>query len=142
MEEIIRVNEQFYILASSSPADELRRVLKHGDSFAVFDHFGNIRPAGLGEQGLYHEGTRHLSQLELRIENRRPLLLSSTVREDNALLVVSVTNPDFHQDGDGFVEYSRRSTQGLGNQGWKDSYDSVFHADGTLADAPIALCEV
>src|SRR5262249_4181672 len=36
----------------------------------------------------------------------------------------------------------RRSTQGLGNQGWKDSFDSVFHADGRLADAPIALCEV
>jgi glycogen debranching enzyme len=99
MEDIIRVNDQFYILASSSPADELRRVLKQGDTFAVFDHFGNIRPVGLGEQGLYHEGTRHLSRLELLIDNRRPLLLSSTVREDNALVVVSVTNPDFHHDG-------------------------------------------
>jgi glycogen debranching enzyme len=98
MEEIIRVNEQFYILASSSPADELRRVLKHGDTFALFDHFGNIRPVGLGEHGLFHEGTRHLSRLELLLDNRRPLLLSSTVREDNALVVVSVTNPDFHQD--------------------------------------------
>jgi glycogen debranching enzyme len=45
-------------------------------------------------------------------------------------------------DGDGFVEYSRRSKDGLVQQGWKDSNDSVFHADGRLADGPIALCEV
>jgi glycogen debranching enzyme len=45
-------------------------------------------------------------------------------------------------DGDGFVEYERRSSKGLIQQGWKDSSDSVFHADGTLAEPPIALCEV
>jgi glycogen debranching enzyme len=46
------------------------------------------------------------------------------------------------RDGDGFVEYSRHSSSGLTNQGWKDSHDSIFHADGTLAKPPIALCEV
>ena len=46
------------------------------------------------------------------------------------------------RDGDGFVEYYRQTKEGLANQGWKDSYDSVFHADGTLAEGPIALCEV
>jgi glycogen debranching enzyme len=45
-------------------------------------------------------------------------------------------------DGDGFVEYARRSDEGLVQQGWKDSHDSVFHSDGRLAEAPIALCEV
>jgi glycogen debranching enzyme len=45
-------------------------------------------------------------------------------------------------DGDGFLEYDRKSLNGLINQGWKDSSDSVFHADGRLADAPIALAEV
>ena len=45
-------------------------------------------------------------------------------------------------DGDGFVEYARQSPNGLVHQGWKDSHDSVFHADGRLADGPIALCEV
>ena len=45
-------------------------------------------------------------------------------------------------DGDGFVEYARKSGRGLYNQGWKDSHDSIFHADGRLAEAPIALCEV
>jgi glycogen debranching enzyme len=44
-------------------------------------------------------------------------------------------------DRDGFVEYSTESL-GLKQQGWKDSFDSVFHADGTLAKGPIALCEV
>ncbi|MCQ8242112.1 glycogen debranching N-terminal domain-containing protein [Rhizosaccharibacter radicis] len=46
------------------------------------------------------------------------------------------------RDGDGLVEYGRRNHEGLANQGWKDSFDSVFHADGALAEGPIALCEV
>jgi glycogen debranching enzyme len=45
-------------------------------------------------------------------------------------------------DQDGFVEYQRASEQGLANQGWKDSYDAVFHADGRLAEGYIALAEV
>jgi glycogen debranching enzyme len=45
-------------------------------------------------------------------------------------------------DGDGFVEYRSRSKRGLRNQGWKDSWDSVVHADGRLAEPPIALVEV
>jgi glycogen debranching enzyme len=46
------------------------------------------------------------------------------------------------RDGDGFVEYARRNDQGLVNQGWKDSWDGINFADGRLAEAPIALCEV
>jgi glycogen debranching enzyme len=45
-------------------------------------------------------------------------------------------------DGDGFVEYSRASLKGLANQGWKDSHDAIFHANGDLAEGPIALIEV
>ena len=45
-------------------------------------------------------------------------------------------------DGDGFVEYARKTASGLVNQGWKDSYNSIFHANGALATGPIALCEV
>ena len=45
-------------------------------------------------------------------------------------------------DGDGFIEYARASETGLANQGWKDSHDAVFHADGSLAQGPIALVEV
>ncbi|MCE0534215.1 hypothetical protein LWF15_01710 [Kineosporia rhizophila] len=45
-------------------------------------------------------------------------------------------------DGDGFLEYLDRSGHGLANQGWKDSPDSVRFADGTIAEGPVALCEV
>jgi glycogen debranching enzyme len=45
-------------------------------------------------------------------------------------------------DKDGFVEYQRASEQGLANQGWKDSFDAIFHADGQLAEGYIALAEV
>lgn len=45
-------------------------------------------------------------------------------------------------DGDGFIEYKRASAQGLANQGWKDSHDAIFHADGRLAEGAIALAEV
>jgi glycogen debranching enzyme len=45
-------------------------------------------------------------------------------------------------DGDGFVEYERSSRGGLRNQGWKDSDNAIFHADGTSPDGPVALCEV
>jgi glycogen debranching enzyme len=45
-------------------------------------------------------------------------------------------------DGDGFVEYGRKTESGLVNQGWKDSHDSIFHADGELCAGPIALAEV
>jgi glycogen debranching enzyme len=46
------------------------------------------------------------------------------------------------RDGDGFVEYQRSTEVGLVNQGWKDSWDGINFADGTLAEAPTALCEV
>jgi glycogen debranching enzyme len=49
---------------------------------------------------------------------------------------------DGDRDKDGFVEYYRESAKGLVNQGWKDSHDSVCHADGSLAEGPVALCEV
>ncbi len=46
------------------------------------------------------------------------------------------------RDGDGFVEYYRQTSAGLANQGWKDSHDAIFHRDGSMAEGPIALCEV
>jgi glycogen debranching enzyme len=86
--------DPYYILATSPLADEHGLVLKHGDTFAVFDHFGDIKPTGLGEAGLYHEGTRYLSCLLLGLGDARPMFLSSTVRQDNDLLTADLTNPD------------------------------------------------
>jgi glycogen debranching enzyme len=45
-------------------------------------------------------------------------------------------------NGDGLIDYQRAADTGLANQGWKDSQDSVFHADGSFPDGPIALVEV
>ncbi len=99
MQEIIEVQDKFYILTSAARLNEHTRVLKHGDTFAVFDRFGDIHRIGRGEQGIYHNGTRHVSRLELRLMGHRPLLLSSTIREDNATLTVDLTNPDISSDG-------------------------------------------
>lgn len=91
------IDEQSYIVAASRP-NERSLVLKEGNTFGVFDETGDIRPAGLGEQGLYHEGTRFLSRYVLTLGKSRPLLLSSTVREDNVVLAVDLTNPDIADD--------------------------------------------
>jgi glycogen debranching enzyme len=99
MEDIIKVEDDYYILATSSRVDQRTRVLKHGDTFAVFDEAGDIRPVGLREQGLYHAGTRFLSRMELRLGALRPLLLSSTVKQENDLLAVDLTNPDIATNG-------------------------------------------
>jgi glycogen debranching enzyme len=99
LDDVIRVEDQYYILATSSLADDRTRVLKEGETFAVFDRYGDIQTLGRGEQGLYHEGTRFLSRFALRLGRNRPLLLSSTVKDDNVLLAVDLTNPDFTIDG-------------------------------------------
>src|SRR4029078_2144756 len=98
MSEVIRWSDQFYILASSSLAENRVEVLKHGETFAVFDRYGDIHQVVPGPQGLYHEGTWFLSQFELTLGTHRTLLLSTTVKEDNALLTVDLTNPDLTSD--------------------------------------------
>ncbi|RMH08365.1 MAG: amylo-alpha-1,6-glucosidase [Nitrospirae bacterium] len=95
---VIQIGSAHYILATSALADDRTRVLKHGDSFGLFNRYGDIQPVGLGEQGLYHEGTRFLSRFELFLGTAHPFLLSSTVRQDNTLLAVDLTNPDIYLD--------------------------------------------
>src|SRR5438876_6115953 len=98
--EVIRVRNEFYIRSSSARVDVRTRVLKQGDTFAVFDRFGDIETFGTGELGLYYQDTRFLSRLTLKLGKDRPLLLSSTVREDNAVMAVDATNPDSWRDGE------------------------------------------
>src|SRR5213083_1028353 len=98
--EVIRVRNEFYIRSSSARVDVRTRVLKQGDTFAVFDRFGDIETFGTGELGLYYQDTRFLSRLTLKLGKDRPLLLSSTVREDNAVLAVDATNPDVWRDSE------------------------------------------
>jgi glycogen debranching enzyme len=99
MVEKIQLGEQWYILATSSPADERRRVLKHNETFAAFDRFGDIQSIGLGEEGIYHGDTCFLSHQELLIGGVRPMFLNSTVKEDNGLFIIELMNPDIHPDG-------------------------------------------
>ncbi len=60
----------------------------------------------------------------------------------NALAALEWIDKYGDRDGDGFVEYERRTPAGLLNQGWKDSGDAIRHRDGTLGEAPIALVEI
>ena len=89
-----RANE---ILADSSLTDRRLRILKHSDTFAVFDQYGNIRPVPGGDEGIYHDGTRFVSGLVLELEGAAPFFLSSTIRDDNDQLVVALTNPDLRR---------------------------------------------
>jgi glycogen debranching enzyme len=83
-----------HLLVPASVTDDRTRVLKHGDTFAVFDHLGQIKPGGLGEEGLYHHGPRYLSRLTLELDGQPPFFLGSTVRDANDQLSVALTNPD------------------------------------------------
>jgi glycogen debranching enzyme len=67
-----------------------------------------------------------------------------TIRDlwPNALAALEWIDTYGDRDGDGFVEYLRRTDSGLANQGWKDSQDAIFHANGRYAGGAVALCEV
>jgi glycogen debranching enzyme len=93
------VKQKYYIAAESSPADDHTRVLKYGKMFALFNRYGDIQPTGLGEQGVFFEGTRFLSRLELFLGGARPLLLSSTVKPNNSLFTADLANVDLANDG-------------------------------------------
>ncbi|MEP9375351.1 amylo-alpha-1,6-glucosidase [Aquabacter sp. CN5-332] len=85
---------QFFIPATASLQERRPRTLKHGDTFGVFDHNGDAISGPGSPEGLYHRDTRHLSHLYLTIAGERPILLSSTLRDDNATLTCDLTNPD------------------------------------------------
>ena len=90
----------FCVPAATSLQERQPYTLKCGDTFAVFDHIGDAPSEPGSPEGLYHCDTRHLSKLHLTIEAARPMLLSSTLRDDNATLTCDLTNPDlFDQDG-------------------------------------------
>jgi len=84
----------YVIAASASQIETTPRTLKHDDTFAVFDAHGDAVPGLASNHGIFHRDTRHLSHFFLTMEGVRPLLLSSTVRDDNATLSCDLTNPD------------------------------------------------
>ena len=90
---------QFAIAVSATLQQRRTRTLKHGDTFAVFDHRGDIGGEPGNPEGLYHRDTRMLSQLQLLLEEARPLLLSSMTQDDNAVFTADLSNPDLLEDG-------------------------------------------
>jgi glycogen debranching enzyme len=98
-DEVIQIGEHSYVPATSSRLDDRTRVLKQGESFAVFDRYGDIHALGHSEQGIYHQDTRFLSRLDLRLaDGRRPVLLNSTLKQDNSLLTVDLTIPEIYEE--------------------------------------------
>lgn len=90
----------FYIAATTSIQESWPRTLKYGNTFAMFDQHGDILNAANNPAGIFHEDTRYLSGSNLLIEGHRPLLLSSTLQDDNAVLTVDLANPDIYRDKD------------------------------------------
>lgn len=98
---------EFYIPAAASLQERRPRTLKEGDTFAVFDHNGDVLSGVGSPEGVYHCDTRHLSHLHVALGNARPMLLSSTLREDNATLTCDLTNPDLYEDGQLAIAHDR-----------------------------------
>lgn len=90
---------EYDIEANTALTDRVLRTLKHADAFAVLDGFGDFGTSIDTAEGLYYRDTRFLSTFELRLEGKRPLLLSSSTHEDKSALSIEMTNPDFRISG-------------------------------------------
>src|SRR5271170_8075321 len=88
----------FYITSTTASARP-RWTLKHADTFAVFDSHGDMGVSVGGPDGLFDHDTRYLSRLQLMINGMQPLLLGSSVRDDNLTLTADLTNPDIFFEG-------------------------------------------
>ena len=85
--------ESAFTITATQPAGP-PQALKYGDTFVVLDIRGDIGTSFVGSSGLFHEDTRHLSRLELLLNDRPPLLLGSNIRDDNTAFFVDLTNSD------------------------------------------------
>ena len=107
--------------------------------------FGEASSLALGGGSIYY-GTADATPLFVIVlgELRRWGLSTEKVDEllPNADRALAWIERFGDVDGDGYVEYHRATDRGLVNQGWKDSWDAMRYADGTIARAPIELCEV
>ena len=97
---------EYAVAAAESLAESRTLTLKNGDTFAVFSRAGDIGASPGSPGGVYHRDTRHLSRFALTMGGARPMLLSATLRDDNALLTCDLSNPDL-PDGEGHIEHDR-----------------------------------
>ncbi len=107
--------------------------------------FGDAASLSLGGGSIYY-GTADATPLFVMLlgELRRWGVGRDVVDQllPNAVRAIEWIERFGDADGDGYVEYHRATDRGLANQGWKDSWDGIRYADGRIAEAPIALCEV
>ena len=130
---------QYYIATTSSPADDRARVLKYGRMFFVFDRLGDVQTSGLGEEGLFYDGMRHLSELSLNLWNARPLLLSSTVATNNFLFTADLANLDVFSEGEMVIH---RGTLHLVRSRflWRDScFEKLLFVNHGLEDLEVPV---
>ncbi|CAL76254.1 conserved hypothetical protein [Bradyrhizobium sp. ORS 278] len=91
--------EQPFYIPMTGPAARPRRSLKHDDTFIVLDGHGDIGASAGGPDGLFNADTRYLARLELTLAEVQPLLLGSSLRDDNSGLTIDLTNPDIYHQG-------------------------------------------
>jgi glycogen debranching enzyme len=99
LKDILTVENEYYVRATSALADDRTRVLKYGETFAVFNRFGDIEALGPVQFGLFYQETRHLSSFVFRVNGSQPMLLSSTIRDDNFFLSIDLSNVDSAEEG-------------------------------------------
>jgi glycogen debranching enzyme len=92
------VAESPFYIPMTGPAARPRRSLKHDDTFIVLDSHGDIGASAGGPDGLFMADTRYLARLELALDEVQPLLLGSSLRDDNSSLTVDLTNPDIYRN--------------------------------------------
>jgi glycogen debranching enzyme len=126
-DHVIKINDQYYILASSAVAEQKAVALKSDESFAVIDKYGDIKTIVDSSGGLYFKGTRYLSRLVFKVNNEQPFMLSSFLNEENEMQTVNLTNAGtsaFGTEGDadkGTIHIQRRKFL------WKDvCYETIM----------------
>src|SRR5216683_1053635 len=97
--EIDAMPESPFHIPATDLATRARCTLKYGDTFAVLDSHGDIGASSGGPDGLFHNDTRFLSHLQLSVNGCQPLLLGFSLRDDNTMLAVDLTNPNIYVDG-------------------------------------------
>jgi glycogen debranching enzyme len=135
MKATIDIPDAYYIVTESDGQDRDTRVLKHAETFGVFDAFGDIS-AQAGQQGLFHGGTRHVDHCRLRLAGHRPFLLNSAPGGSSHVLTIDLTNPDVYDDG--HLRWPRgllhvRRTSFLWNATWFTRITCTNHGQSPMA---------
>lgn len=126
--------DRYYISADTTYSDDRTQELNHFDTFGIFSRSGDILPHGKEVQGLYHCDTRYINRLKLKLNNIRPTLLSSAVKEENEILSVDLTNPEMVLDNGELLHHGTvhiRRSQFVG--------DGLFHEKIELENHNVRL---